>query len=108
MSWWRRKTRTVTMTPAEARKLLTQHAAYDHFDQRKITCLAAKMLGGTWRTGGPPIQLTRDGTYVCDGQHRLQAVCLANVPIRMKVTVTNTNLVTHRAEDGTVMGWSLA
>ena len=79
-------TQVVTLTPALARVLLERNP-----DNRKVSAniiekYARDMVNGSWSFNGEPIIVSRDG-LLNDGQHRCEAVLLANEPVQVIIVV---------------------
>ena len=75
-----------TITPAKAQEWLK----HQHNDQRKlregwVVTMAMDMESGNWRESHQGIAFDWNGNLL-DGQHRLNAIILANVPVKMMVT----------------------
>jgi hypothetical protein len=96
--------RTVLVTPELARRWLARNAE-DQRNQRvnKIAAFARDIKAGRWQMTGDTIKLTGtfedvlrgtgDTFWLLDGQHRLKAVVLADMPIYMVVALN----VSHEA-----------
>lgn len=87
-----------TITPAKAAKLLD--CRYD--DERKlregiVRKYAADMVAGGWHLNGEAIKIDCDGRLV-DGQHRLHACILADVPFSTLI-VTGTEIEARMTMD---------
>lgn len=75
----------VLVTPALARKWLRQNAANNRKPKTgKIPQYARDMQNGNWKLTGETIKFAPDGTLI-DGQNRLHAVELAEVPVEFDV-----------------------
>lgn len=71
--------------PTTARQLLLRNS----LDQRKIKPsvvhrYAQDMKAGLWQKNAEPIHINKEG-YLCNGQHRLQAIIEANVTVEIYV-----------------------
>lgn len=80
------ETKVVTVTPEMAREWLT----YNMKGQRNVMrstvhSYARQMRNGTWRLTHQGIAFDELGELI-DGQHRLNAVIEANIPVKMNVT----------------------
>lgn len=75
------KLRTVieTITPERARKLLERVRNVRATRREHVVILADAMRSRTWELNGTTIKISPDG-YVVDGEHRLRACVLADVP----------------------------
>lgn len=77
-----------TITPAQASAWLGNNVANRRLDKGAVSAMAADMKAGAWRLTHQAIMLGAGGTLI-DGQHRLHAVCAADVPVRMAVCRTD-------------------
>lgn len=73
-----------TITPDKAREILAGTRRVPKLDKRVIESYAAAMKAGGWIENGQPIGMTKSGELI-DGFHRLHAIILADVPVRMAV-----------------------
>ena len=86
------KTPDITMTieditPVKAREYLKKNIhnpRHGRMNRNVIRKYADDMKAGCWELNGEAIQFDEDG-FLKNGQHRLAAVILANVPVRMCV-----------------------
>lgn len=75
----------VTVTPDKARKWLALNAETQRNVSRgRAESYARDMEAGRWRVNGETIVFDADGRLI-DGQHRLHAVVIADVPVNMLV-----------------------
>jgi hypothetical protein len=74
----------LTVTPAIAREWLTRNSHNRPIRKNKVDEYARDMTAGQWRVNGETVKFAADGTLL-DGQHRLSAVSVANVPVEMIV-----------------------
>lgn len=74
----------VDVTPALAEKWLKQNTHNRTIRERAVLAYARDMEAGHWAENGEAIKFATDGTLL-DGQHRLNAVVLAGVTVRMLV-----------------------
>lgn len=74
----------VMMSPEAAAKILKSNDRNRSPSEALIASLAAQMKSGAWKLNGETIIIDRNGQLM-DGQHRLAAVVVANVPIPMLV-----------------------
>jgi hypothetical protein len=72
------------VTPELAEKWLQSNTHNRHARPEKVYGYARDMESGKWRENGEAIKFAEDGTLL-DGQHRLMAITLAQVPLRMLV-----------------------
>jgi hypothetical protein len=87
------KTEIVKITPGRAAEILNRHEKKieaGEFRQRPIrdrlvNRFAQDMLHGDWKLSHQGIAFDVDDNLL-DGQHRLRAVCKANLPVEMMVT----------------------
>jgi len=70
----------VTIGPGKAKELLSSRAGQRPLDEHHIVHLAEQMEKGEWRLSNDAITLDEHGNLI-NGQHRLEAVCLANVSL---------------------------
>lgn len=74
-----------TITPAIAQGLLDHHNTHNRpLNRVRVTSLAADMTAGRWAVNGETIKVATDGTLL-DGQHRLAAIVLSGVAVRILV-----------------------
>lgn len=74
----------VDVTPQMAKEWLASNPENRRLDKGHAASLARDMQAGNWRLTGQSIQFGADG-LLKDGQHRLQAVILANMSVPMLV-----------------------
>ena len=84
------------VTPEKAAQMLQGHVSNQDwfgvaFKQRKLRTahvrhLANQMEKERWRTTPVPIVLTKRSRVIVDGQHRLEAIVLSGVTVKMTVT----------------------
>jgi hypothetical protein len=74
----------VLVTPALAAEWLARNPRNRHLRYRIVDKYAADMSAGNWAAIGDPIRRTADGDLL-DGQHRLNAIIKADVPVWMLV-----------------------
>lgn len=80
------RTEIVTVTPDLARKWLATNTANNRRVRRKkVDAYARDMTSGQWALTHQGIAFNKAGELV-DGQHRLEAVIAANVPVQMVVS----------------------
>lgn len=77
---------TETITPREALEILARSVGQTqrNLDQRRVSLYAQQMKGGQWRVTHQAIALDDDGVLI-DGQHRVNAVVKAGIPVQMMV-----------------------
>ncbi len=73
-----------TVTPESASRMLGTMKGNRNLRNRVVQRYAREMIGGKWLLNGEAIKLATDGRLI-DGQHRLNAVVLAKVPVKMCV-----------------------
>lgn len=78
-------TRIERVTPAMAAEMLSKNTRNRAITQARVIALAEDMVAGRWRVTHQGIAIATDGALL-DGQHRLTAVTLANIPVDMLVT----------------------
>lgn len=74
----------VEITPALAKEWLQANTHNRNLRERVVNGYAADMAAGQWVEDGQSIKFSRSGVLL-DGQHRLSAIVLAGVTIRMLV-----------------------
>lgn len=74
-------TQVVDLTPAMARVLLARNPDNRKVSANTVEKYARDMANGSWAFNGEPVIVSKDG-YLNDGQHRCEAVILANEPIK--------------------------
>lgn len=77
-------TKTLLVSPEMAAALLTLNTGNRHLELRRVAQYAAEMKTGRWTLTGEPIIVSREGV-LNDGQHRLQAVVDAGVPVWLDI-----------------------
>lgn len=77
-------TETILMTPALATIILRNNPDNRTLKPVKLGHFIADMVSDRWAFNGQPIILSKDG-LLNDGQHRLTALCEANVTLPMRV-----------------------
>lgn len=75
-----------TITPAEAAKLLEQNTSNRVLNKSAVNRYAAAMARGEWLVGNDAICIGKDG-IILNGQHRLYAVVISEVPQEFLVRV---------------------
>lgn len=73
-----------TITPQEAERLLLLNAGNRSIRKRRVALYAKQMTNGQWRATGEAIKFSKTGRLL-DGQHRLHAVILADVPAQFLI-----------------------
>lgn len=73
-----------TVTPQDAARMLATMTGNRNLRNRVVNRYAREMIAGRWLMNGEAIKLAKDGRLI-DGQHRLNAVVLAKIPIKMCV-----------------------
>lgn len=74
----------ITVTPALAKEWLTRNTRNRPIRKTTVANYARDMQNGKWAMNGEAIKFSADGTLL-DGQHRLNAVITAGVPVQMLV-----------------------
>lgn len=70
-----------TITPDEAAKMLARNDANRPCDKRRAARIAGDIMRGDWKVNGDAIRISKTGRLL-DGQHRLNAVIIANTPVQ--------------------------
>lgn len=78
------ESRVVTITPEMAAKWLKRNSGNRALRQSHVARLAKALEAGEWKLTGDPIRFSDTGKLI-DGQHRLHAIVLANMPLRSMV-----------------------
>ena len=86
----------VTITPAEALKLLEGNKNNRGLRQTRVSTYAADMASGNWKLNGTPI--VKNGSNIMDGQHRLHACVKAGKPFQT-VIVHGVSADAHKTID---------
>lgn len=74
-----------TITPETAREYLKFNTNnYRSINKFRVMSYASDMKNGKWQLNGEAIKFDETGKLI-DGQHRLQAIVIANVPVEMLV-----------------------
>jgi len=73
-----------TVTPQDAARMLGTMKGNRNLRSRVVQRYAREMIAGKWLLNGEAIKIARDGRLI-DGQHRLNAVVLAKVHVKMCV-----------------------
>ena len=79
------RTEIVYVTPRMAAELLTRNKNNRVLSPKRVRRYADDMKAGRWQLTHQGISVFEDGT-LADGQHRLRAICVANVTVPMLVT----------------------
>ena len=74
----------VTVTPEMARQWLGRNAGNRPLKRGHVARLSASICGGKWKLTGDPIRFSATGKLI-DGQHRLQAIADAGLPVQCVV-----------------------
>ncbi|MDR1492029.1 MAG: hypothetical protein LBT05_04830 [Planctomycetaceae bacterium] len=86
------------VTPKLAAEWLSKNYLNRKLDSAIVNRYSRQILHGDWRQTHQGIAFDRNGVLL-DGQHRLAAVCLSNVPVKMLVFV-NQSFNNHEVIDG--------
>lgn len=79
------ETRVILVTPEMATEWLSHNMKNRSVRKSRVALFARKMASGQWHVTNQGVGFDRDGVLI-DGQHRLLAVVMAGVPVRMNVT----------------------
>lgn len=74
------------ITPATALRYLEQPAQNRTLSDRVVTAYAEAMKRGDWKATHQGIAFNKEGCLI-DGQHRLWAIVVADIPVEMQVTL---------------------
>lgn len=80
----RRESKFILVTPETAKVWLGQNTNNRPLSDQVVCKYAEQMDRGEWISNGEPIIFSSDGR-LHDGQHRLEAICLAGKPVEMLV-----------------------
>lgn len=75
---------TMTITPKIAAGILSKNTKNRRINQYRVNLYADDMRAGRWRTTAEAIIIDKNGELQ-NGQHRLQAVIKANIPVEFTV-----------------------
>jgi hypothetical protein len=89
----------VDVTPALAEKWLRQNTHNRNLREKAVLAYARDMEAGHWAENGEAIKFAADGTLL-DGQHRLTALSLAGVTVRMLVITGLANAAQETMDAG--------
>lgn len=93
------KAEVMTITPEKAKELLKGNLTNRQISKSVVNLYANDMKSGNWKLGGQGISISKTGRLL-DGQHRLSAIIVANVPVAMLVCTdvddTNVNFDTGK------------
>lgn len=87
------------VTPALAEKWLNQNTHNRNLRDKAVLAYARDMEAGNWAENGESIKFAKDGTLL-DGQHRLSAVVLSGVTVKMFVVTGLDNGSQETMDDG--------
>lgn len=76
--------KAMEITPDLAEKWLTQNTHNRNLRDKAVLAYARDMEAGNWAENGEAVKFAKDGTLL-DGQHRLQAIALSGVTVKMLV-----------------------
>lgn len=79
------ETKVMTVTPEMAALWLERNTNNRRVTRQRVMEYARAMLDGNWRLTHQGIAFDQDGVLI-DGQHRLEAVIVAGIPVPMNVT----------------------
>jgi hypothetical protein len=91
--------KVVDVTPALAEKWIGQNTHNRKVRENAILGYARDMEAGNWAENGESIKFAADGTLL-DGQHRLHAIALSGVTIRLLVVTGLKNAAQETMDDG--------
>lgn len=91
--------RLVDVTPDLAEKWLGQNTHNRHLRDQAILAYARDMEAGNWTENGEALKFAKDGTLL-DGQHRLHALVLSGMTIKMLVVTGLDNSAQETMDDG--------
>lgn len=72
------------ITPSIARNFLDKNNTNRRYEPKRALSYANDMLNGKWELNGEDIEISESGELK-NGQHRLNAIIIANIPIMMGV-----------------------
>lgn len=74
-----------TITPAKAAEYLRLNVKNRKLSKKKVREYTRDIKSGKWQLSPEGISFYKNGT-LCNGQHRLNAIISANIPVKMAVT----------------------
>jgi hypothetical protein len=87
------------ITPDLAEKWLAQNTHNRNLREKAVLAYARDMEAGNWAENGEAVKFGKDGTLL-DGQHRLQAIALSGVTIKMLVVTGLESGTQETMDDG--------
>lgn len=91
--------KVTSITPALAEKWLGQNTHNRNLREKAVLAYARDMEAGNWAENGEAIKFAKDDTLL-DGQHRLQAIALSGVTVKMLVVTGLRNGTQETMDDG--------
>lgn len=91
--------KVMDITPDLAEKWLGQNTHNRNLREKAVIAYARDMEAGNWAENGESIKFSKDGTLL-DGQHRLQAIALSGVTVKMLVVTGLANQAQETMDDG--------
>ncbi len=91
--------KVIDVTPQLAEKWLSQNTHNRRLRENAVLGYARDMEAGNWAENGEAIKFAADGTLL-DGQHRLQAIALSGVTLRLLVVTGLVNAAQETMDDG--------
>jgi hypothetical protein len=82
-----------------AEKWLDQNTHNRNLREKAVMAYARDMESGNWAENGEAIKFAKDGTLL-DGQHRLQAIALSGVTLKLLVVTGLDNRTQETMDDG--------
>jgi len=91
--------KVMEVTSDLAEKWLAQNTHNRNLRDKAVMAYARDMESGNWAENGESIKFAKDGTLL-DGQHRLQAIALSGVTVKMLVVTGLENRTQETMDDG--------
>ncbi|MEU6990308.1 hypothetical protein ABZ953_06555 [Streptomyces sp. NPDC046465] len=91
--------KVMEVTPDLAEKWLAQNTHNRNLREKAVMAYARDMESRNWAENGESIKFAKDGTLL-DGQHRLQAIALSGVTVKMLVVTGLENRSQETMDDG--------
>lgn len=91
--------KVMEVTADLAEKWLDQNTHNRNLREKAVMAYARDMESGNWAENGEAIKFAKDGTLL-DGQHRLQAIALSGVTLKLLVVTGLDNRTQETMDDG--------
>lgn len=84
--------RIETITPAKAKEYLSHNMVNRLLNKARVDAYARTMKSGNWQLNGEAIRFNKNGELI-DGQHRLNAIIKAGIPVSIVIMTDIDNAV---------------